>query len=377
MGLDKINTFVVGAIIVLCALIPPIDFTIAPPFEYWPWLILIASFFGMFLWFLEVPLLPKAISTFTFVDCFFSSAPYISFGAYVTVVMGCYFYCLCYRIKDAGWIFKALQTVVVLNLVLFAVQYFHHDDLLNFGIKNNNCFGSVGQHMQAGSFMTVMSAILLPFNIFNLVVPFIAAWLTHSVWTFFSASLGALIIMRFAGMDKRILMSCMAGFLIAFLFLGFHSGKFNQNLNQENGRSTVWGETIRLANQRPWTGWGPGTYKIAFYPLAQVHKSIVSNPWEQAHNFWIQMVFEIGYPATAIIVIFQFIIIYILAFDVKRAPWQNQSMVLLAACVMVLSDFMVHFPERMLQSVPMMIFFSAYVMKFIRKGEFYVSPVTS
>jgi hypothetical protein len=339
------------ATILICvslSLIPPIEFVLKnPPNDYWPWMILMAGTAGFFTIFIETDLAVKLIAIGGFVNCFFSAIPYVSFTSYVTLVLCCYLYIMASRIDDWSWVFKAFQTVVIMDIFLFCMQYLNHDPLLNFGTHQFEHFGTLGQHMMMGSFAVIIGAVLIQWWPLNMLVAMLLTILSQSSWGFFCCFMGLTV------MAPRKVVLAIVGIAACFLVIwGMKEGK----INTISGRLPVWEKTIHLANERPLTGWGIGTYKDIFFPLSGLH----TKSWREAHDFILQLLFEVGYPCTIAI------LIGLLALGM--AFYAKGQWLCLSGLVMIVMDSLVHFPDRMLQTVPLIVIFLAYTRFSLRRA---------
>lgn len=343
------HTYFTLFLLVFLACIPPIDFFLSiPPTDMWFIVILMAGFFSVYTIFLKVNRMIPLISIGVFILCFLCPSPLMAFTQYVPLVLSCYFYINCTKIENWNIIFKAVQALVILNVILVLMQMTGHDELLNFGLgKAINGYGLIGQTMQMGSMSTIMSAFLLPFSVINLLLPFGIAFLCHSTWTLFTVSIGCFILLnrRYKTVARIFTIICTCLFLV----ISFHQGKFNSNA-AENGRIVVWEKSLHFAMQRPLTGWGVGTYKILFPALGLTKKHDI--PYKSAHNWFIQLLFETGIPFTCFICWGLGRLLYRL--------YKARQIVCFAALTMMLCDGMVHFPDRMLQTVGLIICFLAY-----------------
>lgn len=346
------------AMMVALSLIPPIDFFISnPSSDKWFIMILVAGFLGFYTLFINCPLFVRIVAISVFIDCFFSTAPYISFTSYVSTVGCCYFYILCRRIEDWNIIFKAFQALLFLNVLLIFMQGIGHDALLNFGLGHDfTCFGVVGQHMQMGSFSIVLCAFLVMFNPLNFIFPFLIAIFCNSSWTILSAGTGLFIWLRFY--NKKYAWIFLLTCFLVFGFFAYKTGKITANTGAPSGRFEIWKQSLHFANQRPWFGWGIGTYKHTF-PALEINKT-QHIPYKTAHNWLIQLLFETGYPFTIFIILCAVGLLYRLWRGWHMVMVKEDRVLLLAGFSMILCDMMVHFPERMIQCVLIIICFVAY-----------------
>lgn len=72
-------------------------------------------------------------------------------------------------------------------------------------------------------------------------------------------------------------------------------------------RAQLYGDTWRMANDRPWFGWGLGSYGTVFTFYNNQH-AIDNLPqyYEDAHSDWLQMLAEVGAIGTALFLTFLF-----------------------------------------------------------------------
>ena len=168
----------------------------------------------------------------------------------------------------------------------------------------------------------------------------------NSSWTFFCGVVG--VFFYFVHVNKKFVTCLVFALMTVFVLWGSFSGKFVSNMDRGDGRMGVWEQSIRLANEHPWKGFGIGTYKDLFYGLS----GLKCLKWVTAHNFIIQLCFEIGYPLTAFILLglgFYAGLLY------KNELWAE-----LSGFMMIIMDAMVHTPDRFLNMVPLIVVFLAY-----------------
>lgn len=343
------NKYLALIFLIVLALIPPIDFVITNPTDdLWFVMILVAGFFGVFTLFMKTDWVIPVVSIGSFALCFFSAAPYLSFTSYVSIIICCYLYIICRRVEDWSFIFRALQSLLFINVLLVVMQSCGKDSLLNFGLgKEIVCFGVVGQHMQMGSFSVVLSAFLMSFSFANIVFPFIISFFCSSPWTFLCAATG--FFSHFRRTKAMIIFFSIC--LVLFIGFSIHQEKFSQNLTH-TGRVHVWKKTAQLALQHPLVGWGPGSYKSIFGGLDDMPEHNI--PYKNAHNAFLQLLFETGIPFT----LFTYGALGILFYRL----WKARETACVTGLIMVFMDTLVHFPDRMMQTVGLIICFLAYCM---------------
>lgn len=348
-------SFFISLCIMLSALVPVIYFAVPMPHDgLWFWYVLIAAFFGLFLWNFNVWIPIKIISVGMLLICFFNHDIDTCYTQYIVIVICCYFYWLCSRIKDWTFVFLTVRTLVFLNVLLIVMQRFGYDSLLNFGRDKGASFGILGQHMQEASFLTIATAFLFPHNRMFVFLLAPIAWICHSSWTAFNFGVNVFFYFR-----KRAPVTI--AFLSILLFCGLEIKykKILMNTQYSTGRLEVWKQAEYRAARYPLTGYGPGTFKIIF-PAVQEwpgerYKGI---PYKTAHNFIVQLLFETGRIFTGFILG----VLFWLGAELYRYKLYD--------CFMGLSlmfvDALMHFPDRMFQTVPMIIAYLAYCNSRIR-----------
>lgn len=348
--MKKLYPYLALAIISALALIPPCDWFIKNPYnDKWLWMITICGFMGFMTCFVRTNWYVRVIALGGFLNCFFSCIPYLSFSSYLLLVSCCWFYIVCERIEDWTPIFKALQAVLFLNVLLLVMASFNHDPLLNFDSKDHiDQYGVMGHHMLMGSFSVVIASLLICYNRLNIVFPFLIGVICVSTWSFFCATVG-LFCMIWPKARKYAMITFMV-LTTAFMTWSFKEGKFRANIEVGSGRGEVWKKTFELSTLRPWMGWGIGSYKDVF-PALNVTKEHYLQ-YRSAHNFVGELAFEVGYPMTLLICVGLLVFIIEL---LHAKLYLNAAGLLMSVC-----DAMVHFPDRVTQCVPILIALLAY-----------------
>lgn len=309
------------------ALIPVIFLTLMPPVPWtipltdkvgWQWFIILFGFAGFYTLFLKINPFIKVISILAFINCFYSFCPYISHFAYIELVACIYLLTALTYIEDWNVVFNALWCVLFINLLLFFMQYIHKDNLLNFGLMANNCSLSVGNNMQAKSMLIVLSALLLQ--------------------------------------DRRIKIKDGVAFvticglitLCIYYFFAHHVW-----FNTIHYRGVVWLESIRLTLSHPFQGYGIGMFKVLFNTLGSpnIGMARAEGNWLNAHNFFVQLFFETGFIGLT----------SILCYLLSLYEEHRHSLRVIAGMTLVLFTLCVHFPDRQIQVVPLLILFLAYI----------------
>lgn len=344
------------------ACIPPIDFAVTTPGEYFPWLIVLAIFIGLYLFWLPVGWFIRMVSLLSLFNCFLSSAPLASFISYVWVVAVCYFWAACMYMNQTGSVIGMLRCLLLVNTIFFGMQMLGQDTLLNF--HEQICFGVVGQHMQSASFSVVLASTLMIGGPLILIFPAVVSIFCNSAGAFISTLAGLLVVV----IDRRrlpaflLLLVLGISIFVAWLVI---TGKLQQNMSMGSGRWGCWVKSFELANQKWLTGWGIGTYKILFPVLG----NMVAFPWKTAHNCWIQMYFETGVIGISMMVgCFGSCTVQLLKLC-RRAAHRQQAQWCLSGLVMIMVNMCFHFPTRMIQSVLLIVLFLSICQKVVNNGK--------
>lgn len=356
MSTNKIISYFVAASIAALASIPFIYFAIKPQVNLWPWLVILSGLAAVYTIFLKTNNIVRLIAIGGFINCFYSSVPFMSFISFMSIIGCCYFYILCSKIKDWMPIFRVIQALIFINILLGFMQFTGNDTVTNFGREIEH-YGSVGQHMQMGSMAVILGGVGLILSPYNLIFVFVAAILCKSAWAVFCGGVGLLIY--FFNKNKLAAVTLFTVIMIFFGIYGHINNKFSANLAQGNGRMKIWKMTVARMNEKPLTGWGAGTFKYVFHALDG--SKLNTRPWRQAHNCFLQAGFEFGYPGLLLSIFIPLFIAYKL--------WKLGLMAELAGLAMICFDAMVHFPSRQIQIILPIICFLAYCeIEIKRKG---------
>jgi hypothetical protein len=342
----KIIPYIVSAFLAALATIPAIDFAVQIPLRWWPWMATISGFLGILTIFIRTNHFIRFIAVAGYLNCFFSVAPFYSFTAYFLLIGACYFYILCLQITNWKPIFRTLEALVILNVLFIILQAFHKDTLLSFGETNTLYAGVIGNKMQTASMLVVLTAFLVSYRRIYILVPMAASFYCGSLWALLTCGAGWVIFIYKETKKQALVVFILI--LAVFLGLGIAKGKFSHNL-KDVGRLGTWARSIELSNQRALTGWGLGTFKYVYEPLNKIKTWEI---WKTAHNTFVQIYFECGF--------------YFLLFSVGAVCFLGYTLIKkgLTNCFVGLSmmglDSLVHFPERMLQAVFIIIAFFAF-----------------
>lgn len=309
---NKIIASLIALPMVALCIIPPIGLTWELPFtsnqSIFTWLVLGAGLLSIIFLFTRASWFIKTLVLYLFINCFFSKASYISFSAFLPIIVCAYFYLLCLQLKDDKIVYQALSAVFFLNVILLVFQLFHHDNLLNMGLKNIACFGTVGNPMNFVSFMVILTVILMQKNRWFIVPMILVIFLKHHSLYYF--------------------------FLL---------------------RVPVWLDTIKYSCVYPFFGWGEGMYKVIFPVLSSGAYYNCEGKWIQAHCDYLQILFDIGSIGLGLVLAYATNLLY----KFLRAAKNINSIFLYIGLLMIMLDMSVHFPIEQIQTILLIVYFLA------------------
>ena len=351
--MEKIIPYLVGFIIAFFATIPVVNFSVPVLNDLWPWMVLVSGFFGFLTLFINTNLVVKIVAVGGFINCFLAFSPFLAFVSYFSLIAVCYFFILCTKIKDWSPVFKCLLAILFLNVLMLTMQGFGRDPINNFGMTYADYIVLIGQSMQTASMFVVLSAFLISCSRLNLIFSLLASVICLSVWGVACGFAGWLSIAFNESKKKALIILAVAG--IVFVAFGVSQHKFERNLSNL-GRAGVWAKAIELANQRPLTGWGIGSFKYIFPIKSNMPTSF---PWKTAHNFFIQLYFEAGFLS---------IVLAVTGIAILLSKLIGLGLInCVAGLVMIIANSLVHFPDRQIQTVLILVAFVAYCIFMIKE----------
>ncbi len=334
-------------------------------------MILLGGALGLLFIYTKANIALKVLTVYLFINCFLSKAPYLSFTSYLSFISVAYYYLLASRLKDFKFVVNIAQALFFLNIILIVNQQFGRDTLLNFARPIPVCFGTIGNPMWLGSLLSCLAPFLLMSSFLNIIPLVIICFISKSSGMALSLAMGILVYGFLTHRRKVAFWSASVFLIIVTLIFAWSNHTFYKF---GWSRGPVWKKTIQLANQHPFMGWGIGTYKIIFPALSQDVANGIPGKWEyegtkgdwlawrQAHNCWLQILFETGYTGLTILLTFAGIILFRLF---KTVGTQNA----ISGFVIIASNMSIHYPTRLMQSVLFIIVFLAFCAKLTLKEE--------
>ncbi len=381
---DTIVKYIVAIPIVILALVFPSEVKIPVLVNStpWFWMVLISGFLGFAYVFTRAHVWAKVLVILSLYNCFFSTAPFLSFSAYVFVILSAYFYLLCLHLKSYSFILKIIQCLFFLTATLIFMQFIGKDTLMNFGLDKPICFGLIGNSMQFACFLVCLAPFLImksKWYVIPLAVIMVFAQAAGALAAIL-AGVGFYGLWKLKGFKKLLVILVI---LSAVIYI-HQRGRF---ATFGIDRYPAWKRTVQLANQKPLTGWGIGTYKVLFPTFSQDlamkyfgkagywwhYEGQTSEylAWRQTHNCFLQWDFEMGRLGTLVLI---WILTYLL-YLFWRAEKADEVLLLGSGAAMHVINMTVHFPTRMIQSVPIMICFIAFFIFTMKKHQRNITEV--
>lgn len=343
---------------------------LAPPLNYdiplmvnslaWCYLVIVSGFFGMYLISRDLSPILKALSLFLFVSCFYSQAPYLSFNAYILIVASFYFF-IGLQKCDFDIVINLLEAAFWFEVFLAIAQLMGKDTLMNLDRPEHVFLGTVMQYMRFSSVL----ACLTPFLIYKsrwYIVPIIILCILSSSSSFALAVIGGAGVYLLLEYGRKYWKWILGGIFSCGLAYAFYDhGSFETA--RSCGRLPIWGtiwytwfhdtaKALPSNNTGPfvlnWFLFGHGI--DTFLPMFPIYKHD-PNPFPQAHNCWLQFLWELGITG--------FILISSYASWLAYRLFRNRDSVMLAGMTCIAINMFFAFPTRITQTVLLIVAFLA------------------
>ena len=353
----KAISYVLGFAVGLLAVAPPLNYNIPVVINSYLWLygFIVAALMGMYLFSTAFPRELKVLIAYLFVGCFFSMVPYLSFNAFILVVVAAWAF-LGFATGDKEPVLNMVAAAFWVQVIIAGAQLMGADKLMNFDRPEPVFLGTVMQYMRFGSLLAIMTPLLVLKNKLY-IIPILALCIISRSSSFALAVIAGATVYFFMTMKKeRVLIGIFAATALASYYL-WDKGSFS--IAFTCGRVHVWGDIVRtwvmntshnftrpLLGPIDWKSIIVGRGMDSFMPLFPVFKHDM-NPFAQAHNCHLQLLWELGILGYSIIAAY-----------VGRLMWRLRSRPLyLAGLVCMSVNMFFAFPTRMTQTMFMMIAF--------------------
>lgn len=408
MEIKKVYSYFVAMVLGVLCVAPPLDYRIPMGgpllIDQWKWvyMVILAGLFGFFLLSQGIHWTLKVLVVYLFISSFASQLPAESFNAFVVIVATLYFFILCQKC-DFNIIINMLVAVFWFQIVLATLQHFGYDRLLLFGsgfsldkeqlraiidstdIHKGVYWGTVFQQMRLSSLFCILSPFLLLKSKWYMIPIAIWAFLFGSLGFTFALGIGLVIYLMMTIKDPG---DRVALFWIIGIFCLICAVRSSSHIRVEivEGRLPIWwlvikswcldttGKVLGAAkdgtwiwdayyhNGKPdlfgisqtgpwdwtrfWVGHGLDSYVSIF--MIYKHDKNAFNP---AHNSHLQYLWEIG------LIGFTLIEAYLLSVFVRL--YNRKEWLLFAGCFAVWINMFFHFPDRMTQTIWLLVAYGA------------------
>jgi hypothetical protein len=315
-NMTRIYSHIIGFAIGALAVAPPIPYKIPVMVNSFSWLymVVISALMAFALWNTKLHIAIKVLLVYLFVTCFVSEVYYFSFNAFVLFVGAVYIYQIL-KHSDFDIIISFIEAAFWLQVIVVLIQYFGFDMLMSFDKQNFKFFGTVFQPMRLGSLMCVMAPLLIYKSKLYLIPLFLLSLWSGTLGFSYALAVGvAVYIAMTIGIKHWKYMLTLFIILIAYCYFAAvvtSSDAFRVAVTE--GRLPVWWLVVKswaLDTKQVAAGipdlfgisqTGPVNIKSIFFghgldtflPLFQYYKHD-PNPFPQAHNDFLQVLWEIG-----------------------------------------------------------------------------------
>ena len=378
--MKNIAKYLVAFIIAVLCLIPPtrIHLQCTANTTPWMWGILGGGLLGFLFLFTKANAFIKLTIIFCFINSFLSSAPYMSLTLYLSVVAAGYFYLLCLQIEDWSAVYKVVQSLFFVSVLLVILQAFGKDTLLNYTQAPGVFFGYVNNPMMLASFITCLTPFLIIGNPLNVFPIAIIAYMSGSSGMVLTLMM-ALVFFLFFKIKNKLWYGLVTLVLMTGMWFSVQNDPAIKCFSW-GGRGLIWKRAFELSNEKPWTGWGIGTFQVIFPTLSKDVAGGMSDkwvyewtegdwiPWRKTHNCWLQLLFELG--RIGFVGVLGLAGYYIRMF--VKSPKRPIIILVGAGLVVFMVNMTIHFPTRMIQTLIVMLAYLAYYERILKcEGETY------
>lgn len=382
-ALKTVLSYGVGLSLGLLMVAPLINYTVPLLVNSYPWLYLVCAsgFLGMFLLTTKVHTALKILITYLSLNCFISQVPYLSFNAFILVVASVYLLIL-FKVCEFATIVRFIEAAFWFQVILSSLQILGMDSLVNFRgvdfsvevtgaitadpatVTPPVMMGTVMQYMRFGTLLAVAAPFLVwKDRRYTIPIAVVCVFLQSSTLAL-SLIVGAVVYLWFV-LPRKKFMYCLIGALVVLCaYAAYDWGSIRGAVIPSNGgRLISWAYVVKTwlfdlsgakagalsAMNGPFNiGWfffGHGM--DTFLPLFPVYKHD-ANPFPQAHNDWLQVLWETG------VVGFGLVSWYVVSLVRKL---KNPLLLAGLACIGVNMFFA--FPMRMTQTMFLIVAFLA------------------
>jgi|GEM_PF-3777289 len=363
--MKKILSYATALCLGLLAVAPHINYDIPLIVNSFGWLYIVvaSALLGFFLLSRDMPLSFKFLTVYLWLSCFISLVPYLSFNAYILVVLSMYFF-LIFKVCDQKIILDMVQAVFWVQVCFGIMQLCGVDTLMNFDRPESVFLGTIMQYMRFSSHLAILAPLLVYKNKWYIVPIAILAVVSQSS-SFGLAIICGAAVYFFLNYPKRSLWTAGLTLVIGAGYLVWDNSSVQIAFTV--GRIPVWIDIIRtwlmdtsgkfvlpLSGPIAWKSIFFGRGMDTFLPLFPIFKHDL-NPFPQAHCAYLQWLWEIG------LIGFGGLSAY--AINLFRRLYRIKAYILISGLVCIGINMMFAFPDRLTQNMLLIICFLAFCEK--------------
>lgn len=368
--MEKFLSYAAGILLAVLIVFPPVAYTIPLMHDpvLWSCLTLVAAMLGMYA--IRIPAVPiqvKILSVYLFVTAFLSQGPHSSFNAYVVFVGSVYLFLWFRGISHWQVVLDFIEAAFWVQVVLATFQLAGWDRLISFNkLRESHFLGTVTQYMRFSSVLAIMTPFLIIRNwkyIFLIAALAIvsqsssfAISLLAGCGTYFWVTRG-----RWSEKAAIVLLAVTAG----TCYVLYDWGSFMGAVDPANGgRLSSWEVVIRtwvfdtikvipgqeLIGPVMWKWIFLGHGLDTFMYLFPVYKHD-PNPFGQAHNFYLQQLWECGLIGLGLVLWW--------IFSLAIRLYRSRLYIRFSGLVMICTNMFFTFPERMTQTALLLVLYVA------------------
>ncbi len=204
------------------------------------------------------------------------------------------FYIIYTYTENAQQYFIPIVWVAILNFILAIAQYSRHDFFWTHASTIN---GFMEISSQLGQYSALATPILFFINPLLVIFPIVTVIISKSISSILAMTIGIGLFCVLKGIRGKII----AGIGIIALLTGLFN--FAYIKAKFECRPVMWQKTVKLALDKPFLGWGYGSFKEKVTEIKA--KSSLGGPeYARAHNDYLHTAQELGFPIVIVLGLF-------------------------------------------------------------------------
>lgn len=324
----------------------------------WVYAVIFIGLLISYFWFCDINLTVKLFSSYVYLTCFFSAAPYISFNAMLLLVPAFYMYLLVKKLVDKDIIINWIVALFWFEVAIGILQFFGRDVLMNFNRPQSIFLGTIMQHMRYGSLFAILTPFLLLKSRWYIIPLIVCAFLTYSSSFALALFAGIFVYICLTKIKYKVLV------LSAIIILSVGHSFYNHGSFQTAtsiGRIPVWKRIV-------WTGAGAHFSASKISAIESPIDSTIhifkgrglnhftylypvmvedANPFAQCHNDWLQIWWELG--------LIGLLLCYVYCSGIIKRLYHRKDHIWIVGLVVIMVNMFFAFPVYMPPQTPLIL----------------------